>query len=133
MSRISSLGVLAALVLGGTAIAEALQLPSESRNAATPGQWVVVAGQAAMVIAGLVGAFGVLARKRWAPAAAAAWGASATIAGSVATVAYGGAPLAAGAAAGAACVLAGALVWWMTRRAVRASLAPPPATTPAAP
>jgi hypothetical protein len=119
MRRLSAWGIVAALLLVGTAGAELVQVPSEASSAATPLQWVVVVGQVGMVVTGIVGGLGVLARRWWAPRAALAWAAFTTLAGGVATIAYAETPWQATAAAVAGCALVGALVVWLARRATR--------------
>ena len=123
--RVAARGV-AVLFLGGSALAEAGGLPGEWAGSVTTMQQVVVLGELGMILAGLVGAAGVMLRRAWAVPAAVAWAASTTLAGGLAPRAFGNTPWSVSATAAVVCVLIGTAVVWLTRAGVRAPVGSAP-------
>jgi hypothetical protein len=93
----------------------------ELPGAATALQRVVTGGVLAYGVLGPTTLAGSVARRRWAPAAAAAWGAVVTGVATLAPIAYGGpdVPLAGALAGGAVTALIALGVWWAVRHRAR--------------
>jgi hypothetical protein len=113
--------VLAALALAFTGARGVYDGWGGLPGAATSLQRLVTGGVLAYGVLGLTALAGSLARRRWAPAAAAAWGVVVTGVATLAPIAYGGpdVPLAGALAGGAVTALITLGVWWAVRRRAR--------------